>query len=100
MALGIFVSLLNLFDGFATNYGYVYNLIIELNPLMDYLLTISPTLFLSFKFLTSIFIILISFAVYYKSNERFQRPFLFSLVIISVMYTGISIMHIFWLTYV
>ncbi len=100
LAFGIFISLLNLFDGLATYYGYIYNLINELNPLMDYILNVSPEFFLLFKFLVSIVIVIISYAVYYKSNERFQRPFLLSLVGVSVLYIGISIMHIFWLSYV
>ncbi|HWL24523.1 MAG TPA: DUF5658 family protein [Ureibacillus sp.] len=100
IALGIFISILNLFDGFATTYGYIHNLIDELNPFMNYFLSISPNLFLLFKFLVSLLIISVSFAVYYKSNVRFQRPFLYSLVGISVLYIGISIMHIFWLYYV
>ncbi|KGR79808.1 DUF5658 family protein [Ureibacillus manganicus] len=100
LALGLLVSLLNIFDGLATNYGYSYNFIEELNPLMNHILTISPELFLIFKFLFSILIIILSFAVYYKSNERFQRSFVMSLAGISVIYIGISIMHIYWLSYV
>lgn len=100
LTFGIIVSILNIFDGLATKYGYNDNFIEELNPLMNYILTISPELFLTFKFLFSLLIIVLSFAVYYKSNERFQKSFLMSLVGISVLYVAISFMHIFWLSYV
>ncbi|MFY3792593.1 DUF5658 family protein [Ureibacillus sp. MALMAid1270] len=100
LAFGILISLLNLFDAFATNYGYNYNLIEELNPLMDYLLKLSPELFLLFKFFISILIVTISFAVYYRCSERFQKSFLISLVGVSVLYTGISFMHLTWLSFV
>jgi len=99
LVLGILISFLNLFDGFVTNYGYVYNIIDELNPLMDTLLKWSPDLFIIFKFFISVAILLISFAVYHKSSARFQNQFLFSLVGVSILYIGISVMHIVWLSY-
>lgn len=100
LILGIVISLLNMFDGLATNYGYINNFIEEVNPLMDYLLKLNSELFLLFKFLVSILIVLISFAVYYKCNERFQKSFFVSLVGVSVLYLGISVMHLTWLSFV
>ncbi len=99
LTFGILIALLNVFDGIATNYGYTFNFIEEINPFMNYLLTLSSELFLFYKFLISFLILIISFAIYHKSNERFQRPYLFSLYGISILYVGISIMHIYWLSY-
>lgn len=39
------IAILNIFDGYATNYGLKNNYIGESNPIMDYLWKVSPMLF-------------------------------------------------------
>ncbi|KOS69076.1 hypothetical protein AEA09_11325 [Lysinibacillus contaminans] len=95
----VLVALLNLFDGIATHYGLLNNMIEELNPLMDYFMAVSPLLFLCIKIVLSILILCASYWVYQKSKVKFQQLFLYSLVGVSVMYIGIFCMHIFWLSF-
>ena len=92
------IALLNLFDGIATHYGIINNMIQELNPLMDFFMAISPLLFLWIKIVLSILVLYASYWIYKKSNVKFQILFLYSLVGTSVMYVGIFCMHIFWLS--
>ena len=89
---------INLFDGIATNYGLMNNMIEELNPLMRFFAATSPILFIGIKTVLSILILFASYLVYKKSKEKFQMLFLYSLVGVSVMYLGIFGMHIFWLS--
>nr|WP_106781933.1 DUF5658 family protein [Lysinibacillus timonensis] len=98
LIFGFVLAFLNVFDGFATIYGHLHNFIEELNPVMDSMLKTSPELFLLSKCLLSLFIVVISYLVYKKSKANFQKQFLFSLVGVSVMYTGIFFLHIFWLS--
>lgn len=95
----ILVALLNLFDGITTYYGIVHNLIEEVNPLMEFFMTISPLLFLWMKVVLSILLICVSYLVYQKSKATFQKRFLYSLVGVSIMYMGLVGMHIFWLSF-
>lgn len=94
----IFIALLNLFDGLATHYGINHNLIEELNPLMNFFMALSPLLFLCIKILLSIMLLCLSYWVYQKSKATFQTLYLYSLVGVSVMYTAICCMHLFWLS--
>ena len=94
----VFIALLNLFDGMATHYGINHNIIEELNPLMNFLMTISPLLFLCTKILLSILLLCISYWVYQKSKTPFQTFYLYSLVGVSVMYTAICCMHLTWIS--
>ena len=95
----LFVATLNVFDGIATHYGLMNNMIEELNPLMDFIVRTSPILFICIKVVLSILILFSSYLVYKKSKVKFQKLFLYSLVGVSVMYIGIFCMHIFWLSY-
>lgn len=94
--LGLFVALLNLFDGFATNYGMTNNFIEELNPLMDALMT-TPILFLSLKTALSILILFVTYLVSKHCVASFQKLFLSSLICVSFIYTGIFGLHLIWL---
>lgn len=94
----LFVATLNVFDGIATHYGFMNNMIEELNPLMDFIVRTSPSLFICIKVVLSILILFSSYLVYKKSKVKFQKLFLYSLVGVSVMYIGIFCMHIFWLS--
>lgn len=94
----VFIAFLNLFDGIATHYGINHNIIEELNPLMNFLMVISPLLFLCIKVLLSIMLLCLSYWVYQKSKTTFQTLYLYSLVGVSVMYTAICCMHLVWLS--
>lgn len=99
IVFSLIVAGLNLFDGLATHYGLMNKMIEELNPLMAFLMTISPFLFLCMKIVLSILILCASYLVYKRSQAKFQKLFLYSLVGVSVIYIGIFCMHIFWLSY-
>lgn len=98
IAFSVLVAFLNLFDGIATNYGLMNNMIEELNPLMRFFAATSPILFIGIKTVLSILILFASYLVYKKSKAKFQILFLYSLVGVSVMYLGIFGMHIFGLS--
>lgn len=97
---GLFVAFLNFFDAFATHYGLSNHFIEESNPLMLYVWTVSPTFFLYLKVLLSILIIIISYLVYQYSAAVFQRIFSYTLVGLSLIYSGVFSLHIYWLTFV
>lgn len=92
------VAVFNLFDGVATHYGLIHNIIEEANPIMATIATSSPALFLCIKIALSIIIVLISYSVYKHSQAIFQRFFFLSLVGVLTLYIGIFSMHIFWLS--
>lgn len=52
------IVILNTFDCFSTLYGCINNYIIELNPITNVLIEKNIYLFLFFKFITTLFIIL------------------------------------------
>lgn len=97
---GLYIALLNLFDGFATYYGLSNNLIEEANPLMDFLWTTSPIFFLQIKLLLSISIAIISYLVYQGSNSVFQRIYFYILTVVSLIYSGVFFLHIYWIAIV
>ncbi|MER1999707.1 MAG: DUF5658 family protein [Lysinibacillus sp.] len=89
-----------MFDAFATHYGLRNHFIEESNPLMLYLWTVSPTLFLYLKILLSILIVVISHLVYQYSAARFKRIYSYTLVGLTFIYSGVFSLHIYWLTMV
>lgn len=94
----LLVAILNLFDGFLTHYGLANNMIEELNPLMNFFLTISPALFIFIKVVLSMLILFVSYWVYKKSKVGFQKTFFYSLIGVSVIYIGVFSMHILWIS--
>ncbi|MEO4052004.1 DUF5658 family protein [Solibacillus sp. CAU 1738] len=98
MDYSLLVAMLNLFDGIATNYGLMNNIIEESNPIMAFFASLSPILFVCIKIILSLLIILVSYLVYKKSTARFQKLFFISLLGVCGIYVGISCMHIFWLS--
>ncbi len=94
--LALLIALLNLFDGFATNYGVTNNIIGELNPLMLTIMN-KPLLFLSLKIVLSILILFVTYLVAKQSVSSFQKLFLSSLMGVSVIYFGIFGIHLFWI---
>ncbi|NLY80292.1 MAG: hypothetical protein GX072_10510 [Lysinibacillus sp.] len=98
--LGMFIAILNIFDGFATNYGLTNHYIEEANPIMKHMSEVSPILFLGVKITLSILIYFISLLVYYKSSTSFQKFFSISMTVVSIIYVGITLMHLYWLSQV
>ncbi|WP_153062960.1 DUF5658 family protein [Lysinibacillus parviboronicapiens] len=96
--LGLLIAILNIFDGFATHYGLMLNKIEELNPIMDVLWVLSPTLFLVVKIMLSYSITALSYLVYRKSGERFKNLFSMCLTGLLIIYLGVFGLHIYWLT--
>ncbi|WP_332649817.1 DUF5658 family protein [Lysinibacillus sp. 54212] len=97
LLLSLFIAILNLFDGIATHFGLIHNIIEEANPIMKTIATFSPALFLLIKTLLSILIVAVSYWIYKYSLAAFQRFYFLSLVGVLTLYIGIFSMHIFWL---
>lgn len=98
MLFGISIAFLNLFDGIVTNYGFVEKLIEEMNPIMDFLISINPALFLSLKVGLSLLILFVSYRVYTKSKVNFQRLYLLTLIGVFCLYFSICSLHLYWLS--
>ena len=98
LIMGYFIAFLNLFDGLATFYGLMNNMIEESNPLMAYMISVSPLLFVMIKLLLSFFIVFISYLVNKTCSLQFQRLYVISLIAVCTIYTGIGCLHIYWLS--
>ncbi|QCR34257.1 DUF5658 family protein [Lysinibacillus sp. SGAir0095] len=98
MLFGISIALLNLFDGIVTNYGLMKKLIEEMNPIMDFIISINPALFIGLKVGLSLLILFVSYWVYTNSQVYFQKLYLFSLVGVFCLYFGICSIHLYWLS--
>jgi len=98
MLFGISIAFLNLFDGIVTNYGLMEKLISEMNPVMDFIISINPALFLSLKIGLSLLILFASYWVYTTSKVNFQKLYLLSLVGVFCLYFGICSVHLYWLS--
>ena len=94
------IAILNVFDGFFTYFGVVNNFIEELNPVMNLLITTYPAVFIGVKILLSLSIVAVSYWISSYGKANFQLVFLFSLVIVFFIYTGIFGLHIYWLSFV
>ncbi|MDN4494087.1 DUF5658 family protein [Ureibacillus aquaedulcis] len=95
---GISIAFLNLFDGIATNYGLMKEFIEEMNPVMDFIISFNPALFLVLKTGLSLLILFVSYSVYKNSKVHFQKLYLISLVGVFCLYAGICSMHLYWLS--
>lgn len=98
MLLGISIAFLNLFDGIVTNYGLMKKFIEEMNPVMDFIISINPALFLVLKIVLSLLILFVSYRVYTNSKVSFQRLYMLTLVGVFCLYFGIFSMHLYWLS--
>jgi len=94
----LLISLLNIFDGFATHFGLLHNQIEELNPIMNVLWVSSPALFLAVKMLLSFSLSYFSYLVYKLSGLHFQKLYALCLAGILIIYLGIFGLHLYWLT--
>jgi len=87
----IALNLLNLFDAYYTYIGIRDGYLVELNPIMDYLLCISPFYFFACKItlvgLASIFL-------YLRQTHRLARLVVWFTV---VVYSFIAVVHFFHL---
>ncbi|UED81852.1 DUF5658 family protein [Lysinibacillus sp. CD3-6] len=91
------ISLLNIFDGFATHFGLLHNKIEESNPIMHCLWMSSPALFLTVKMMLSISISYLSYLVYKLSSTRFRKLYTTCLLGIFILYLAIFSIHLYWL---
>ncbi|MEK4627004.1 MAG: DUF5658 family protein [Solibacillus sp.] len=98
ISFSFIIALLNVFDGVATNYGLKQRQIEELNPVMNSLWHMSPSLFILVKIILSILLICLSVAVYNRSNKRFQQIFFSILSGLLLLYGAIFCLHVYWLT--
>lgn len=92
--LFLILSLLNLFDGFATYIGMQSGLIEEYNPLMSRLIAKDPSIFLLLKFSLSLFLIILSNhikGIYISKGLR-------GLLTVALgLYSIVAVVHITWL---
>ncbi|WP_096550033.1 DUF5658 family protein [Ureibacillus thermosphaericus] len=95
--LSLLVAILNIFDGIATHYGLMNHFIKEINPLMRFFFEANPYLFLGIKFSLSVFIFIVSNLVILKCIKSFQRFYLYALTGISILYSGLFFVHLYWL---
>jgi hypothetical protein len=88
-----YLSILNLFDAFATHYGLKHGLISESNPFMDRVYQADPVLFLLIKL--SLSGLLYLFVVFNKVPAT--RLVKGVTVVASVFYTFVFALHCWWL---
>lgn len=93
------IAMLNIFDGVITVYGLKGGAIEELNPIMNFLWTMSPLFFLSLKCSLSVFIVIISIWVYRKSSKMFQGIYSILLIGVCCVYLGVFFLHIVWISF-
>lgn len=62
----LYLAFINFLDGLLTFFGMRLSLIEEVNPIMDFLYTIEPLLFLSVKAVLSGFLILLSTSINFQ----------------------------------
>ena len=98
MFFGISIAFLNMFDGIVTNYGLMKKFIEEMNPIMNFLISLNPALFLGLKVCLSLLILFVSYWVYTNSKLNFQRLYLITLVGVFFLYFGICSLHVYWLS--
>lgn len=92
MTMSIGLSLLNMFDAVATLYLLQTGMIYEANPIMRYLIDISPLVFISVKTLISIAILFIGM---HWNKQLFNVVRTSTCIFIcTLFYTGIAINHI------
>ncbi|MDQ0155108.1 DUF5658 family protein [Robertmurraya andreesenii] len=90
----IFLSVLNVFDGFVTFIGVRGDMIEEYNPFMAYLIDVAPWSFLIVKVLLSLFLLIISRILMEQSISFILR----FLALISVtLYITVTATHFVWL---
>ncbi|WP_102261373.1 DUF5658 family protein [Mesobacillus jeotgali] len=94
--LFVYLAILNLLDASVTWFGLKHAFISELNPLMQVVYQVNPTLFVLTKAALSVFLLL------FIVLKKVPRSSLLKGVIIfaSVSYTAIVFMHGFWLVHI
>ncbi|MGM0778453.1 MAG: DUF5658 family protein [Bacillota bacterium] len=65
-----YLAFINFLDGLLTFFGIRLSLIEEVNPIMDFLYTIGPLLFLSVKAVLSGFLILLSTTINFPPQTK------------------------------
>ncbi|WP_053437149.1 DUF5658 family protein [Sporosarcina globispora] len=87
------LAFVNLLDGILTFFGLNLSLIEEVNPIMDFLYTIEPLLFLSIKAVFSGFLILLSTSINFPQQTKVKvmakgAVYLYSLILV---------IHVLWI---
>lgn len=85
---------LNIFDGLATHIGLSLNVIEELNPIMNGLYEIHPSIFIITKLLLSVG--LYSVSLWSKTSQFSLLKWLTFAAI--GLYSGICLMHLIWIS--
>lgn len=90
------LSVLNLLDGVLTWLGYINDIVLELNPLMNHLLEINPWYFLTFKaaFSAILYTLGVISVKYTLSNWVF-----WAFRIILAVYILLIILHLHWIVF-
>lgn len=84
---------LNIFDAVATLWGLKLNLIIEINPLMERLIELTPLAFLLVKVLVPL-----GLAVYcYLFYQNHRKVVTMALGLSLLVYTLVALLHAYWL---
>jgi hypothetical protein len=91
--LFIWLAVLNFLDGVATYFGYVENIIQEINPIMNELIGKNPLNFLVVKVIVSILLLGLSFISHKTERMRILR---LTMKIAVFAYGVIALMHVTW----
>ena len=93
--LSIICGILCLFDMSATAYEYSHNMIIEMNPIMDYFLGHSIVVFIIVKSCLTLLALRIFWIAYYRYNRKYVKLFV---CVITVIYFITDVYHIIGLS--
>jgi hypothetical protein len=92
--LFIWLAVLNFLDGVATYFGYVGNIIQEVNPIMNELIVKRPLNFLIVKVIVSVLLLGLSFTTHKTEHMRILR----STMKISISAYGVvTLFHVVWI---
>ncbi|MBU8770757.1 DUF5658 family protein [Cytobacillus oceanisediminis] len=88
-----YLAFINLLDGLLTFFGIKLSLIEEVNPIMDFLYTIEPLLFLSVIAVLSGFLILLSTSINFPPQTKVKVLAKGA----AYLYSFILVLHVLWI---
>lgn len=88
-----YLAFINFLDGLLTFFGMKLLLIEEVNPIMDFLYTIEPLLFLSIKAVLSGFLILLSTSINFPPQTKVKVLAKSA----AYLYSFILVLHVLWI---
>ncbi len=91
----ILLSMLNLIDGLLTYWGLYTGTISEANPFMRWVWNVSPETFIGLKIFLSCILIVLANCTY---RFQFQVFLCYVLTGINVIYSGVLLLHLYWVT--